>query len=291
MYNLFGYSRDPARRIVRFSLDANLQTTLTEYLKSQVAAFDNDCEEIPFDGKYKPDHGEMLVIEDFDDLDNLANAIKSPLDIPLANPSDFDFDAIKALFFGETEADGIESVYLQSFDRRRVITDQGFSIFHSQGVYKRIEGTGLTIDTKISAKLKGKKLKFVSFFYARQIFDMSTYYQEATDADIKDFAEIPMIHVANLQSLIDMSDTWIRNKLWLVRESKILERIASAEIRAVAAEFNIHVTYETLGGAEVLVIPEDKKELKTLLRFLDEDYYKSPLSKTSYLSNSKRPIG
>ena len=53
---------------------------------------------------------------------------------------------------------------------------------------------------------------------------------------------------------------------------------------------NIPVVYQNVDGREVLVLPNGKKDLKTLLRFLDEDYYKSPLSKTNYLSNSKRAI-
>ncbi len=232
----------------------------------------------------------MLVIDEFDDLDDLSLAVASPLNFPIADPVTLPFDSIRALFFGKTEADNSVSVYLQAFDRRRVISDSGFSIFHAQGVYKKIEGTGLTLDNRIAAKLNRAKLKFFSFFHVRQIFDMSSYYQEATDADIQSFVELKQVAAPEMEKLIAASDSWVRRKLWLVRESGILERVPLNDIKTIALEFNIHIDYEQVDGEDKIKIPEEKKALKTLLRFLDEDFYKSPLSKTNFVTNSKRAV-
>jgi hypothetical protein len=62
------------------------------------------------------------------------------------------------------------------------------------------------------------------------------------------------------------------------------------DIKAVAIEFNIALELVQDAGAEMIKLPATKAELKTLLRFLDEDYYKSPLSKVQYLTNSKRLV-
>lgn len=290
MYTLFAYTRDPGQRLVRFAADQDVQRELTEYLEPQVTYFEREREVIVFDGKYKPDNDEMLVIEEFEDIDNLAAAVGSPLNVPIADPRNFSFDQIRALFFGRMEADGTTSVYLQSFDRRKLISDTGFSIFHAQNVYKRIEGTGLTLDTKLTAKLQGSRLAFFSFFLVRQIFDMTSYYQEATDADISEFASLPQVSVQDQTALINVSDSWVRKKFWLIKQSGILERVAPVDIRVIAAEFGIPVVYENVDGEERLQLPVDKKQLKTLLRFLDEDYYKSPLSKTNFVTNSKRAV-
>jgi len=257
-------------------------------LDDQVSYFERKRESFPFDGKYKPDENETLVIEEFEDIDNLGKAVESPLDIPIANPEEFAFDQIRALFFGKREPDGSITTYLQHFDRRKLITDTGFSIFHSKNVYKRIEGTGLTLDTRITAKLSGKRLEFASFFLVRQMFDMTSYYEEATDADIHEFAKLPHVSVTDQAALIEVSDTWVRRKFWLIKQSGILERVALADIKLIAAEFGIPVEYAIIDGAEHLQLPVDKRQLKTLLRFLDEDYYKSPLSKTNFVTNSKR---
>jgi hypothetical protein len=287
MYTLFAYTRDPAQRIVRFSVDREVQVELTAYLEPQVQYFDREREVVEFDGKYKPDDHELLVIREFEDIDNLAAAIGNPITVPIADPAEFSFEQIKALFFGR-QVDGQISVYLQNFDRRKLISDTGFSIFHSQNVYKRIEGTGLTLDSKISAKLQGDNLQFFSFFHISRMFDMTNYYQEATDTDIVEFAALEQVSVRDQAALIQVSDTWVRRKLWLIKQSGILERVPSNDIRRIAAEFGIAVNYEVLDGAEKLVMPVEKKDLKTLLRFLDEDYYKSPLSNTNFITNSKR---
>lgn len=290
MTTLFAYTRDPGNRIVRFAVSQEVQESLTAFLEEQIGVFDVECDEVPFDGKYKPDDGEMLVIDEFDDLDNLGSVVASPLDAPVADPASMAFDQIKALFFGKQEPDDTWTVYLQNFDRRRVISSAGFSIFHSNNVYKKIEGSGLTLDNKIAARLRGSKLSFYSFFHVRQIFDMSSYYQEATDNDIKQFSSLKQVHVVNVDELMDASDSWVRRKVWLVMQSGILEKVPPNDIKAIATEFNIPIDYVSHEGQERIKLPTQKKSLKTLLRFLDEDYYKSPLSKTNFLTNSKRAV-
>lgn len=290
MYTLFAYTRDPGNRIVRFAVSSDVQASMTTYLAAQVEAFGTNCEEVQFNGNYKPEQGEMLVIEEFEDLDSLAAVVAAPLDVPVADPSNLDFDQIRALFFGQKEADDTWTVYLQSFDRRRVISSAGFAIFHSRDTYKRIEGAGLTLDNKLAAKLCGAKLSFFSFFHIRQIFDMSSYYQEATDNDIKQFAKLKELHVENLDELMAASDSWVRRKVWLVMQSNILGKVPSNDIKAIAAEFSIPIEYVFQGGSEKIKLPGDRKSLKTLLRFLDEDYYRSPLSQTNFLTNSKRAV-
>lgn len=286
MIILFAYTKDPAQRVVRFELDAQLQIELTQYLQAQAREFDG-FDEITFDGKYKPDTDECLFISDFDDLDSLADAVADPLTVPLVSQSEGLLDSIKALFFG-IQVNQSWVVYLQAFDRRRLISNKGFSIFHSGQVYKRLEGTGLTIDNRVVAKLDGKKLSFRSFFFARQIFDLSFYYQDATDTDITEFVNIEQVRVVDVDQFKEMSDSWVRRKLWLIQQSKILEKVPPADLQAAAREFKVKVEYETgPQGIEQLVIPSDKKSLKTLLRFLDEDYYTSPLSKTNFMTNSK----
>jgi hypothetical protein len=113
MYTLFAYTRDPAQRIVRFAVDQDIQVEMTAFLRAQVESFDQDHEEIAFDGKYKPDPGEMLIIDEFEDIDNLSEAVKAPLNYPIADPAELQFDSIKALFVGKEDANGNVSVYLQ----------------------------------------------------------------------------------------------------------------------------------------------------------------------------------
>ncbi|MBE5213027.1 DUF4868 domain-containing protein [Pectobacterium quasiaquaticum] len=290
MFNLFALTNDPSNRRLRFSLSQEVQRDLTLYLQEQERTFNaSGQEEIPFDGKYKPDHDEVLVIGQFDDIDGLAEAIQNPLSIPEFPATEEYFSKIKALFSGYTDQDGVVTVLIQNFDKRKVISTNGLSIFHATDVFKKIEGLGLTIDSKLSAVFREGTLKFHSFHLLRQIFDVSEYYKEATEGDIQQFAGMQSISVADPNELITISDTWIRRKLWLISQSEILERIPVSDIKIIATEFNIELNTESSDGTEKIIIPTDKKKLKAILRFLDEDYYKSPLLENYYLANSKRP--
>ncbi|SET67675.1 hypothetical protein SAMN05216412_11252 [Nitrosospira multiformis] len=78
--SLFALTSDPANRIVKFTLTEDVQTDLMPYLQGQEQFFlARAGQEIIFDGKYKPDAQEILIIENYDDIDNLSDAITNPL--------------------------------------------------------------------------------------------------------------------------------------------------------------------------------------------------------------------
>ncbi|WBA13682.1 Kiwa anti-phage protein KwaB-like domain-containing protein [Salinivibrio proteolyticus] len=289
--SLFALTSDPSSRIVKFELSNPVQTELTDYIKNQEEIFDNVVDEFEFDGKYKPDEGEILYINNYDDIDGLALAIENPLGVePVVSTEDFFLD-IKALFTGYQKPNGSVKILLQNFDRRKVISTNGLSIFHANNVYKKIEGIGLTVDHKLTATLEEGKLKFYSFHSTRQMFDLSEYYKEATDADVVDFVNIDLMQTVNSDDFIPLADSWVRRKISLVQQSGILQNVPLHEMKAVATDFGIPFTTIDENGSEVICVPDNKSDLKKLLRFLDEDYYKSPLSKTHFVTSSKRAVG
>lgn len=288
--SLFALTNDPARRIVKFELSRPVQIELTDYIKSQEETFDEVVDEIEFDGKYKPDVGEILYINNYDDIDGLAQAIEAPLGVEPVDPSEDFFLIIKALFTGYQKPNGSVKILLQNFDRRKIISTNGLSIFHANNVYKKIEGIGLTVDHKLTATLEDGKLKFYSFHSTRQMFDLSEYYKEATDADVVEFLQIDVMQSVDSDEFIALADSWVRRKISLVQQSGILQNVPLHEIKAVATEFGIPFTTVDENGTEVICVPDNKSDLKKLLRFLDEDYYKSPLSKTHFVTNSKRVV-
>lgn len=290
MFTLFALLKDHDPRIMKFALDQNVQQELTDYLNLQEIEFRRGKAEIEFDGRYKPDVDELLFISQFDDVYGVRRAVQNPTGIPIINPTPEVFGKITALFVGRARA-GVTSVLLQNFDKRKVMSTDGFSLFHSRNVFKKIDGIGLTVDWKLSAILDNQKLSFLSFHNTRQIFDLTEHYREATNEDIQTFSKIPGVHVADINQLISLSDGWIRRKFAMVQQSGVLEKVTSAQMVIAAREFRIPLNYQANGAGEpVLHLPLNKKELKDLLRFLDEDFYKSSLLNTHYVTNSKREI-
>ena len=286
--NLFALTNDPRNKIVKFRLSHEIQTNLSNYFIEQESDFLSNIEEtIEFDGKYKPDNNELLKISNFDDLDNLESAVRNPLDIVDIDPSEDSFSGIKALFSGYIDDDNKAKILIQRFEKRRIITNNGFTLFHSNDVYKRIEDIGLTIDNKLTGILYDGILTFKSFHLMRQIFDLSDYYREATDSDISDFSNLTQINIVDLDKFLAISDSWIRRKISLIQQSGILDNVPLRTIKAVADDFSVCMF---INASNQIEIPAERKAVKAILRLLDEDYYKSPLSQTHCIANSKRVI-
>lgn len=55
-------------------------------------------------------------------------------------------------------------------------------------------------------------------------------------------------------------------------------------------EFGVDVSTRRLDGRRVLVVPADKPRLKDLLRLLDQDFLRSPLTADRFRVNSKRRL-
>ena len=122
------------------------------------------------------------------------------------------------------------------------------------------------------------------------MFDLSEYYTEATDTDVVDFLQVDIIQTVNPDNFIALADSWVRRKISLVQQSGILKNVPLHEMTAAAIDFGIPFTTVDENGTDVICVPDNKSDLKKLLRFLDEDYYKSPLSKTHFVTNSKRVV-
>ncbi|MBU9276945.1 Kiwa anti-phage protein KwaB-like domain-containing protein [Burkholderia gladioli] len=284
--NLFALTKIPGTRILRFTMTADLQEQLLELFEAQLEAFEAGVEEIiPFDGRYTPESGELLSIEDFQDVDGLAEATANPLNVEQFNPDIHDLGEVKAIFAG-LERNGGTAIVIQYFERRRLIANQRLAMFFSGNTFHRMSDTGLTLDNRLLAVLEGGTLKFQSFHFLSRVFDLTDFYREATNDEVQAFATHQKLAVENLDQFMESAGPLVRKKISLIRQSGILEKHTGAQLELVAQTFNVQVSLDDQGR---IVLPENKTELRRLLRFLDEDYYESPLSQTRFVSNSKRP--
>ncbi|MCJ2041528.1 hypothetical protein MKK64_05325 [Methylobacterium sp. E-025] len=289
--NLFALTQGPARRILRIPLSRAIQIQVGALFRQQEADFVTSAEEEhAFDGSYTPVEGESLVIAGYDDVDNIHHAIEHPLGIPEIPPDPDAFETVKALFVGY-RSDGDEPIALiQGFNRRRIISPTGFTLLHSADTYRRVDSVGLTLDNRLAAMLVGTNLRFLSFHVVRQILDLSAYFAEATVPELRAFARTAGIHVADEEAFVALADTWVRKKVTLIGRNRILDTVSSAAIRDAALAFGIEIETVQVNGREAISLPGAKADLKTLLKFLDEDYYRSPIQGRNYVTNSKRPI-
>ena len=120
----------------------------------------------------------------------------------------------------------------------------------------------------------------------RSILDVGDIFREATDPEVLAFAQHPGLAVADLEESVDSADQTTRKLINAVTASGILDDFTPAQIQAAAQLTQLEITLEN--GA--LVLPADRREVKDMLRFLDESRYSGPLTGTPYETNSRRPV-
>lgn len=282
---LFALTDIPGARILRFPLTQDLSSEVDHAFSEQLQAFLNGIEEfVAFDGRYRPEEGELLVIEEFVDVDGLAGAVANPMGVDQFDPQLHSLEMVKALFSGHNQ-DGVDRILIQLFERRRLFANKGLAMFFSANTFQRLNEAGLTLDTRLLAVLEGKRLIFQSFHFLGRVFEVSEYFNEATAEEVTTFASHPALVVQDAASFADGASSLVRKKIALILQSGVLDKFSPPQL--VAAALNFKVVIKTAPDGRIL-LPQSGVELRRFLRFLDEDYYESPLTQTHFVTNSKR---
>lgn len=289
-FNLFALMDDEDAPIRRIPLTAALNNELAQLFTGQQAAMLQDKQPIAFTGSYNVDEGEIFTIEDYPLPPTIAQAIGNPLTCPVLDLNT-ETHRIKALFSGSwTAANKI--VNFQVFDTGKLLK-RGLTLIGSGDTYKKLEEPGLMLQDKLTAHFHNGTLYFSSYHNTKRFLDLADYYREATDTDLDDFAATDLFAFEDQAGFKEQADSIIRKKIALLQKNEVLKDLTVADIQTVAINFNAELSEEhhiiiLVNDDGKLVIPEDKKKLKELIRFLDEDYVTAPLSKRKCLTNSKQ---
>jgi hypothetical protein len=288
-YNFFALCKVNKKYDVRkITLNLSLQDNLTALFNEQKAAFlSSGVTEVPFTGDWKPNEDEVLTISSISEVSLLQEAIQSNFTtMPELELSKHASEPIKAIFTGE-ETDGVITILLQKFQPRQYLDrSSGFSLFKVENGFERIESPIISLDNKLLCVIEGDKVKFKSFAVLKHVFDVSSFYQEATDADIDKFAIADVLHIEDqelFKKLIDGTTT--RKLIHNIVSMDVLNTYSAEEIKQSAIEDGLDLILEN--GR--LVFPQDKKKVVDLLNFLNDTLYTASLSKKRYVTNSHRP--
>jgi len=286
--NLFAILDDEQTPIRRIPLTEEFRQELAEFFATQRQQFITDKQEIEFTGSYNVDSGEIFTIDNYPLPVTISNALGNPLNNPILDLKT-ETHRIKALFTGHwTEQD--QQVSFQVFNSGKLLS-KGWTLIGSGKTYKKLEEPGLILHDKLTAQYQNGTLFFVSYHNTKRFLDLSDYYTAATDTDLDEFAGNELFEFEDRSSFKGNADSIIRKKIALLQKNNVLEDLSVSDIETVANDFNENIdekhkiNIKTNNGK--LLIPKDKKELKELIRFLDEDYVTAPLTKRRCLANSK----
>ena len=275
--------------IFRIEVDARTQKMIIATLLQALEDLVEGKAKIVFDGSYKPNEDEILTIENFQLSDEIKDAIRNPLGVQGFGSINGEFPEIKAIFIGERLEEGETekfNVVFQRFRREQYISTKWCNLFFDNNTFFQERRYGISIADGIDCYYTGKELQFSSFYYARQVFDLSECYRSATDSEVDSFSLSSKLSIADASSFKGMANTWIRRKIAMINDSQVLENYSATEIRKRAKAVGVDIEIKD----KKVIIPNDKEQIKIILGFLDEEAYKGPFSQKTFLANSKRQL-
>lgn len=276
--------------IKKLKLDQNAQENLTtSFSKGKQDILDTEIERVEFTGSYKTEQGEINYIENYNIPENIIKAVKNPTSIDHLEINNENILKIKGIFAGEIN-DSNQIIAFVNFNKGNYITEKGFNFFNDGETFKMISGLGINIPAGLDLLYIDNKLFFWKYWTARQVLDLTEYYREATDEELEEFINIPVLTVDETDKFKANGDSWVRRKVSLLIDSKVFDEGEPSIIAEKAAQYDVDVTVTAENEREQIKLPDEKKDLKEVLRFLDEDYYSGPITETRYLSNSKKKV-
>ena len=239
----------------------------------------HEITEVAFDGSYKPDKDEVLYVtmglpDSFADIPDNTNNYNE-----VAIPG----DSIKTICLYH---DG--NYYFQNFMNNYILKTSNIPLIWSGDTFKKFdEQKAFTIEETVNAIYHNVKLYFRSYASARQIFDLSAFYTEATNADIDNVFGNDVFAGTDCEWMKENSDSVMRKQIKSIEDSGILAGLnaTTKKFKSWAKKAGIPEGVYNTGN---LVFPKNKKECKVILSFLNDDIFEGHFTKSIYLSNSKR---
>ena len=247
----------------------------------QAKAFYNGIgEEVPFDPSWRLDPNQLFSVGLTDDaaevLDTLAG---NPLDIEPVNVGNLAAEGIAALLVCD---DGNERVLIQGFTLAQRL-DTKFTLAFDGNVFRKFEDAAFTISTALSIVMQGDAIKFKSFQKLRSIFDMRETYLELTNEEVLAFVDHDSLFVDNRDAFVAHASEPIRKLIQSVRELGVLDNFHTRALQQLARESGLAIDLQD----DRLVLPAGFRELRDVLRFLNDDRFRGTLSGEIYVTNSK----
>jgi hypothetical protein len=283
--NLFAITEiNNEEAICRIPLSQAVQTEINKQFSQLAIGFFNEKEIIPFDGNYNPGNDELFEITDFPISQEIIDTATNNLNYDVLDVQNME-GKIKAVF-ATHEENGRIQIYFQVFDTRKIIANRGIPLFNNNGTYSRFENKGIVILNKLTLVYRGGNIYFNSYFNARRVVPLSDYYIEATNVDVDQFSAGNILNFEDKIGFSEDLNSNLRKKIKLIQQRGVLENLTIQDLQNQANQFGIDFDYD---NGQVSV-PRDKNYVKRLIKFLDEDYFITPLTNRRCVTNSKREM-
>ena len=272
--------------LLRVPLEQDMQRELAENWDDQNNAYCNDITEVDFNAGYTPDGSERFSIVDYDLPDWLTDHNSTTIQYldSLHNREEL-MASISGVVAMARDNQGRELMLFQNFTGQRVVRPGRFLLLEFD-TYTGVQRPGLILDEKLCAVYLSteRKLLFHNFRTVNTFLPLTEYYMEASEQEIREILEHPLIIAEDPDFLATSTDQWFRKRFAMLRDSGILNQFSAIEIEARSTGHNVTIAVQN--GR--IVFPAEKALAKRLLQFLNEEIYKGPITDNLYETNSKK---
>jgi hypothetical protein len=281
---------DLQRIVVTSSLQTSLSTLYSEQSQEFTAA---DVHKRPFHGTYKPGKEEVVTINPFPLPALLERAAKNPQEFTeIQMPFTENGPTVKAILgVDDGASSGTKRFFFQHFDKTHILRPKRTFLFRS-GMFHELTDPGVTVADRLTAVIVGPELIFRSFQRTNQFLDLTSFFKEATDGEIKMLLGHDCFHKNDSDAIVAACKPSMKKKFSAILHSKVLDhpKATPDRIRNGAKKFGLVLQVKVVSGDRKLVFPDEASERMKLLQYLAEELYFSDLTEQPFETNSHRPF-
>lgn len=276
-----------------------VQQILDQKFREQAEAFRVGFTPTDFDAGWGPEADEIFRASPFQLPDQFKRCVRNPRNCDDITREELVPGAIRAVVGVSVDNNGIvEQAIFKRIDSSKVIdrSKTAFIMYDADTLNISRENV-LIIPDRVDALFVDSDLHedgdlyFFSLYTTKQFLPLDQLFREATNADIDHLLETGTLVCDNRENFESILDSWSRRRLSMIMERPIWESVPVSDIDQQARRFGVTLnTRITQEGRSVIILPEERKALKDVLRVLNEDLIQAQLTNNRWQINSKKPV-
>jgi hypothetical protein len=243
---------------------------------------------IPFSPAYTLSSDEIFRVPNYVLPKRYAPLLVTPVDVPSVDPARIEQDTRAMVCM--TDIDGKPNLLFQRFERSQVLQRNGWiSVVLKHDEFDVLDDNVMQFRGQLDAVFDGTDLYFRSAHLIRGFLDVGTLFEEASNSDLQRFCEHKLFSPAQ-NDLATLCTNEMRKRVMAALQLGILDNPPALTIQEHAQKFGLDLEVVRNVEGDQIVRPTARKELKLLLKLLNDDLLESPVTSDRYSVNSKLKV-
>jgi hypothetical protein len=282
----------PDYRVKRLMVSRDVQQTLDKNFRDEARDFMQGFTPTDFEAGYGPEENEIFRVRLFDLPEQFSECVRNPHHCDHITRDELVPGAIKAVVGAEADEGGeVALAIYKRIDSSKLIdrTKMAF-VMHERDTLNVHDDKVFVIPDRVDAVYKDGDLYFFSHYTTKQFLPVGDLFREATDADIGNLLAEGTLVTDDQDNFQELLDSWSRRRIAMIMDRPIWNYVPVPNIKRQAQDFGITIETRDDDGRHVIVLPDERKALKDVLRVLNEDLMESQLSHNRWQISSKKRI-